>query len=47
MPKIAEIRETLLKKTRQEIRERFAEQDMHIIRAVNALDELDRVFNQL
>ena len=47
MPKIDEIRNTLLKKTREQVRERFGEKDLHIIRAVNSLDELDRVFNQL
>ena len=47
MNKIGEIREKLLKKTREAVRERFGEKDVHVVRAVNALDELDRVFNQL
>ena len=47
MPKIGELREKLFRKAREQVRERFAEKDAHIVRAVNTLDELDRVFNQL
>ncbi len=47
MPKIGELREKLFRKARETVRERFGEKDTHIVRAVNALDELDRVFNQL
>ncbi len=41
------IREELLRKTRTAVKKRFEEEDVHIVRAVNVLDELDRVFNQV
>lgn len=41
------LREELLEKASQEVMERFEQPDIHVVRAVNVLDELDRLFNQL
>ena len=44
---IKKVREHLLKKTKKTIQKRFESNDIHIVRAVNTLDELDGLFNQL
>jgi nucleolar protein 56 len=44
---IKNVREHLLKKTKKSIQKRFESNDIHIVRAVNTLDELDGLFNQL
>ena len=47
MPIIEGLRKKLVEKARERVREKFSDPLAHIARAVNALDELDRVFNQV
>jgi nucleolar protein 56 len=47
MNKIDELRKKLIKKTRERVEEKYSGEEEHIIRAVNALQDLDEVFNLL
>lgn len=45
--KIAEIRKKLIKRAKQRVKERYEERDVHIIKAVAILEDLDSIFNLL
>jgi nucleolar protein 56 len=45
MNKIDELRKKLIKKTREQVEEKYSGEEEHIIRAVNALQDLDEIFN--
>lgn len=47
MADVEELRRKLLKSAREMVRERYSERDVHIIKAVNLLDDLDAAFNLL
>ncbi len=44
---IEELRKKVLEKTKKEVKERLAGREMHIIKAVNTLEDLDSIFNTL
>lgn len=44
---IEALRKKLIKKVKTEVAEKYSEKDTHIIRASNALDDLDSIFNLL
>lgn len=45
MDKIAQLRMELIKKTREQVKERYQSREVHIIRAINVLQDLDNIFN--
>ena len=47
MNKIDELRRRLIKKTREKVEEKYSGEEEHAIRAVNALQDLDEIFNLL
>ncbi|MDD5162950.1 MAG: NOP5/NOP56 family protein [Candidatus ainarchaeum sp.] len=47
MNRIEELRKKLIKKTREKVEEKYSGEEEHIIRAVNALQDLDEIFNLL
>ena len=44
---IAQMRKALIKRARKQVQERYSERDVHIIRAVSVLGDLDNAFNLL
>jgi len=44
---IEALRKKLIKKVKTEVSEKYSEKDNHIIQAINALDDLDSIFNLL
>ena len=47
MKKINQLRKQLIQRTKKQLREHYAGRDVHIIRAINALEDIDSVFNLL
>jgi len=47
MNKIDDLRKRLIRKTRDRVEEKYSGEEEHIIRAVNALQDLDEIFNLL
>ncbi|MBU0662714.1 hypothetical protein KKH30_04080, partial [Candidatus Micrarchaeota archaeon] len=47
MQDIQAMRRQLLKKAKGQVKEEYSKRDVHIIRAVNLLDDLDSAFNLL
>lgn len=47
MEKIQQLRKKLIKKTKEKVKERYETRDVHIIRAVNTMQDLDSIFNLL
>ncbi|MDD5148527.1 MAG: NOP5/NOP56 family protein [Candidatus ainarchaeum sp.] len=45
MNRIDELRKKLIRKTREKVEEKYSGEEEHIIRAVNALQDLDEIFN--
>ena len=44
---VSRLRDRLLKKTKGQIRERYEESDIHVIRAIGSVEDLESVFNLL
>ena len=47
MANIESLRKKVIEKTKQQVRERLSGKEVHIIKAVNTLEDLDLVFNML
>ncbi len=47
MKRIAQLRKQLIHRTKKEVREHYSGRDVHIIRAINSLEDIDSVFNLL
>jgi len=47
MEKIEKLRKDLIRKTKKQVKERYSGRDVHVIRAINALGDIDSVFNLL
>ena len=45
--RVSQLRERLLKKTKGQIQERYEEDDIHVIRAIGAVEDLESIFNLL
>ncbi len=45
--KISTLRKKLIKKVKEEVKEKYTGRDVHIIKAVNLLEDLDSIFNLL
>lgn len=47
MTRLDALRKRLIHTAREQVRERYSQTDAHLIRAVNALDDLDQIYNLL
>ncbi|MCX6798559.1 MAG: NOP5/NOP56 family protein [Candidatus Diapherotrites archaeon] len=47
MPEIEQLRKALIRKTREQVKERYGEREVHVIRAASVLQDLDPAFNLL
>jgi len=47
MPEIEQLRKALIHKAREQVKEHYGEMEVHVIRAVNVLRDLDAAFNLL
>ncbi|GAG52504.1 unnamed protein product, partial [marine sediment metagenome] len=47
MEKIEKLRKQLIRRTKKQVIKRYTDRDVHIIRAINALGDIDSVFNLL